>query len=289
MSSTPYKKDGKYLVSQVVAGDDLKASIEESVGMIGGFSKVIEAGDTVTIKPNLNTADPCPACSDSEFIRALGEALYDAGAMKLKITDSSTMMVATSGVAQKSGISAVADDLDAELVFLDEHPWVKTKFPRGKYLKSGSIGAPLEDMGKLVLAPCLKTHFLARFTASMKLFVGWIRHRERMRMHARKLEEKVVDLASFFEPHLIVMDARRCFVTRGPSSGQIEEPGLILASGDMVSIDVTGVRILQSYGAKNRLDMDVWDLPQIRHAAELEIGARSDDEILVVGPDRLDH
>jgi uncharacterized protein (DUF362 family) len=289
MSSTPYKRDGKYLVSQVISGDNLKKSIEESVAMIGGFNNVIEEGDTVTIKPNLNTADPCPACSDSEFIRALGEVLYDAGAIKLKITDSSTMMVAARGVAQKAGISAVADDLGAELVFLDEHPWVKTKFPRGKHLKSGSIGAPLQDLGKLVLAPCLKTHFLARFSASMKLFVGWIRHRERMRMHARKLEEKVVDLASFFEPDLIVMDARRCFVTRGPASGHIEEPGLILASGDMVSIDVTGVRILQSYGAKNKLDMDVWDLPQIRHAVDLEIGARSDEEILVIGPDRLDH
>ncbi|UCE09389.1 MAG: DUF362 domain-containing protein [Candidatus Thorarchaeota archaeon] len=282
MSRTPYMKDGKYLVGKVRAVNDLKISIEESVELIGGFAKVINEGDTVTIKPNLNTADPCPACSDSEFIRALGEAIYDAGASKLKITDSSTMMATTSDVAQKAGISAIADDLDAELVFLDEHPWVKTKFPRGKYLKSGSIGAPLKDRGKLVLAPCLKTHFLARFTASMKLFVGWIRHRERIRMHTRKLEEKIADLASFFEPDLIVMDARRCFVTGGPSSGDVEEPGLILASGDMVSIDVTGVRILQSFGAKNKLNMNVWDLPQIRHAVDLEVGAKSDDEILVV-------
>jgi len=140
----------------------------------------------------------------------------------------------------------------------------------------------LMDLGKLVLAPCLKTHRLARFTASMKLFVGWIKHSERIRMHARRLEKKAVDLASYFQPSLIVMDARKCFVTGGPMSGQLECSGFILASGDMVSIDVEGVRILQSYGTKNRLGRNVWDLPQIAHAVEIGIGAKSDAEIELI-------
>ena len=101
-------------------------------------------------------------------------------------------------------------------------------------------------------------------------------------MHARRLEQKVVDLASYFQPSLIVMDARKCFVTGGPMSGGLECSGFILASGDMVSIDVEGVKILQSYGARNRLGGNVWDLPQIAHAVELGIGAKSDAEIELV-------
>ena len=282
VSATPYTKDGRFLVSKTPISGGLKSDIKRAVELIGGFEEVIEDGDTVTIKPNFNTADPYPASSDPEFIRALGELLLEAGAEKIRIIDSSTLRVSTREVARKIGFNEVADALDADLIFLDETEWVKVDVPRGKVLKKGSIGKPLLDLGKLVLAPCLKTHRLARFTASMKLFVGWIKHRERLRMHARRLEQKAVDLASYFQPSLIVMDARKCFVTGGPMSGQLECSGFILASGDMVSIDVEGVRILQSYGTKNRLDRNVWELPQIAHAVEIGIGAKSDAEIELV-------
>ncbi|MFW9786154.1 MAG: DUF362 domain-containing protein [Candidatus Thorarchaeota archaeon] len=274
--------NGRFLVSKVSVESDLKTSVKQAVELIGGFDKVIMSGDKVTIKPNLNTADPYPASSDPAFIKALGELVLEAGASKIEIIESSTMRVSTRGVAKKVGLDVVADELDADLIFLDEHDWVKVKFPRGKYLKSGSIGKPLLDIQKLVLAPCLKTHFLAGFTGSMKIFVGWIKHSQRIRMHARKLQPKIADLASYFKPDLIVMDARTCFVTGGPSSGTCSSPGIILAGGDMVSVDVEGVKIIQCCNAQNKLDMDVWDIPQIQRAVEIGIGAISDSEIEVI-------
>ena len=280
--SAPFMNNGRFLVSKVIAEADLKTSIQQAVDLIGGLDKIIESGDKVTIKPNLNTADPYPASSDPVFIKALGEVILDAGASKIEIIDSSTMKTSTRGVAQKIGLDVVADELDADLIFLDEHEWVKVKFPKGKYLKSGSIGKPLLDIQKLVLAPCLKTHFLAGFTGSMKGFVGWIKHSHRIRMHARRLQSKIADLASYFNPDLIVMDARTCFVTDGPSSGTCSTPGVILAGGDMVAVDVEGVKIIQCCNAKNKLDMDVWDIPQIKHAVEIGIGAKNDSEIELV-------
>jgi uncharacterized protein (DUF362 family) len=280
--SAPFMNNGRFLVSKVIAEADLKASIQQAVDLIGGLDKIIQSGDKVTIKPNLNTADPYPASSDPVFIKALGEVILDAGASKIEIIDSSTMKTSTRGVAQKIGLDIVADELDADLIFLDEHEWVKVKFPSGKYLKSGSIGKPLLDIQKLVLAPCLKTHFLAGFTGSMKGFVGWIKHSQRIKMHARRLQSKIADLASYFHPDLIVMDARTCFVTGGPSSGTCSTPGVILAGGDMVAVDVEGVKIIQCCNAKNKLDMDVWQIPQIKHAVEIGIGAKNDSEIELV-------
>jgi uncharacterized protein (DUF362 family) len=277
--STPFMNNDRYLVSKVIAETDLKTSIQRAVDLIGGLDKVIIPGDKVTIKPNLNTADPYPASSDPAFIKALGEVILEAGASKIEIIESSTMRVSTRGVAQKVGLDVVADELDADLIFLDEHDWVKVKFPRGKYLKGGSIGKPLLDIEKLVLAPCLKTHFLAGFTGSMKIFVGWIKYSQRIRMHARNLQPKIADLASYFNPDLIVMDARTCFVEGGPSSGTCSSPGVILASGDMVSVDVEGVKLIQCCNAENKLDMDVWDIPQIKRAVEIGMGAKSDADI----------
>jgi uncharacterized protein (DUF362 family) len=274
--------NGRFLVSKVVAESDLKLSIQQAVDLIGGLDKIIESGDKVTIKPNLNTADPYPASSDPAFIKALGEVIQEAGASKIEIIDSSTMKTSTRGVAQKIGLDVIADELDADLIFLDEHEWVKVKFPRGKFLKGGSIGKPLLNIQKLVLAPCLKTHFLAGFTGSMKGFVGWIKHSHRIRMHARRLQPKIADLASYFNPDLIVMDARTCFVTGGPSSGTCSTPGVILAGGDMVSVDVEGVKIIQCCNAKNKLNMDVWDILQIKRAVEIGIGAKNDSEIELI-------
>lgn len=282
MSETPYKRQDKYLVSKVHVTSDLKDAVNQSVRLIGGFDQVIFPDDTVTIKPNLNTADPYPASSDPLFIKALGELLLAAGAGKLKIIDSSTLRLSTRKVAETIGLTQVAQDLDAELIFLDEHEWVQVEFTKGKYLKKGSIGKPLLDRGKTVLAPCLKTHFLARYTGSMKLFVGWLKHSERIRMHMRHLEQKIADIASFFNPDLIVMDARTCFITGGPASGECSSPNLILASGDMVAIDVEGVRAIQCCNAENKLQMDVWEIPQIKRAVEIGLGARSDSDIEII-------
>jgi len=86
---SPYMNEGRYLVSKVPVGSDLKNAVKQAVDLIGGFEKVINKDDTVTIKPNLNTADPYPASSDPQFIKALGESLFEAGAGRLKIIESS--------------------------------------------------------------------------------------------------------------------------------------------------------------------------------------------------------
>lgn len=282
MSANPYVRNGKFLVSKVSVGADLRTAIEKSVKLIGGFGKAINPGETVTLKPNLNTADPFPASSDPEFIKTLGELILNAGAARLRIIDSSTLYDSTRKVATKLGLDRVAQELGAELTLLDEHEWVRVEIPKGFYLKNVRIGKPLLDMGKLILAPCIKTHKFASYTGAMKLFVGWVKPSDRLKMHARHLEEKVAEVASRFSPSLVVMDARKVFVTGGPASGEVREPGLVIASGDVVSADVVGVRILQGYNADNRLGRDVWQLSQIRHAVQIGLGAKSDDEIDVV-------
>jgi uncharacterized protein (DUF362 family) len=272
----------KFLVSKVRASENLRADIKKAVELIGGFSQLIQPGDLVTIKPNMNTADPYPASSDADFIQALGEVLIEAGAGKLQIMDASTQRVCTRDVGEEIGLCDVAMDLNADFISLDEHPWINQQFPQGKYLKTGHIGEPALNLGKLVIAPCLKTHFLAKFTASMKVMMGLLKRQDRLKMHLRKLEYKIADLASYFQPTLIVMDARKVFVTKGPASGQIETPNLILASHDMVAIDVEGVRILQSFNAQNKLNKPVWELGQIARAKEIGFGATSDEEIQVI-------
>jgi uncharacterized protein (DUF362 family) len=281
-ATQPMHRSPPFLVSRVQTSENLKTDITKAVELIGGFDKLIQPGDLVTIKPNMNTADPYPASSDADFIQALGEVLLDAGAGKLQIMDASTQRVCTRDVGEEIGICDVAMDLNADFISLDEHPWIKQPFPQGKYLKSGYIGEPALNLGKLVIAPCLKTHFIAKFTASMKVMMGLLKRQDRLKMHMRNLEFKIADLASYFHPTLVVMDARKVFVSKGPASGQVETPNVIFASHDMVAIDVEGVRLLQRYNAKNKLNKPVWELGQIARAKEIGFGATSDDDIKLI-------
>ncbi len=276
----------RYEVAKTKASSDLRTSIRTAVNAIGGFESYIEPDGIVTLKPNLNTADPFPASSDPAFIKALAEEILSAGAAKVRILESSMMTLQTRKVAEQNGLSRVADELGLEMVFLDEGEWTQVEIERGVYLKKVSIGKAATEVQKLVLAPCLKTHAFARFTATMKLFVGWAKPTDRLKMHARHLEEKVVDLASHFNPSLVVMDARKVLVSGGPAHGQVEEPGFILAGDNMLAVDIEGLKILKGYQAPNKLEGDLWHIPQVKHAVRIGMGPASQDDIAVVEPEK---
>ena len=71
-------------------------------------------------------------------------------------------------------------------------------------------------------------------------------------------------------------------VSGGPAMGLAVHPGVILSSGDQVALDVQGVRLLQNYAAVNHLNGDAWALPQIKTAVKHGLGARDDDEWMLV-------
>ena len=70
----------------------------------------------------------------------------------------------------------------------------------------------------------------------------------------------------------------------GPWSGTSANTNLIIASGDRVGADITGLGIIKSFGKWPMVtSKDVWEQRQIRHAIELDIGNRKEDLKLVAG------
>ncbi len=76
------------------------------------------------------------------------------------------------------------------------------------------------------------------------------------------------------------MDGIKAFVTGGPESGSVVEPGLLLGSRDRVAIDAVGVAVLKLYGARGKVgEADIFEQDQLKRASELGIGVKSVDEI----------
>ena len=78
-----------------------------------------------------------------------------------------------------------------------------------------------------------------------------------------------------------IMDGRKAFVTGGPDKGKLVEPGIVIASGDMIAIDVEGLSVLLSYGEKNRLQPNPWDSAQIATALRHGLGSRQGEFRLI--------
>lgn len=278
----PFKSDGKVLVSKVDTSDglDLKGKILKAVNLLGGFDKVVEKGDEILLKPNYNSADPPPASTEPEFLKAIVELLYEHGAGKVVVGESSMETLSTRKVMSKTGTLAKLQNSGADLVFFDEGKWVEVDVG-GKYLKTVSLPERALHVNKLVYSCCMKTHFRADFSLSLKLAFGFAKGSERPWFHLSHLKEKLVDLNLVVHPSLIIMDGRKCFITGGPFSGEVREPNVILASGDRIAMDVESVKIIGSFEG-TKLKDDPWNYTQIRRAVELGIGVKNRDDYNIV-------
>jgi uncharacterized protein (DUF362 family) len=137
------------------------------------------------------------------------------------------------------------------------------------------------EADRIVYLPCLKTHDSARFSGALKLAVGFVHPGERRALHASHLEQKITEISLCWQPNLIIMDGRKAFVSGGPARGQLAEPGLLLASGDLVAIDIEAIKVLLDYEANNKLMADLWQLPQVVAALRHDLGTGKDRHIVV--------
>ncbi|MFQ6088908.1 MAG: DUF362 domain-containing protein [Candidatus Methanofastidiosia archaeon] len=290
MKQNLFTRGAKPLVSKVAYTGDLKESIKASVSLIGGIKKLVNKGDTILLKPNYNTAHPFPGSSDPNFIKAVIELLYEAGAEKVIVGERSALLN-TNKVLEKAGIVKAAKEAGAKVtifgkdgwrVIFDRKGWRQVKVSKGQYLHKVSLAKEAFEIKKIVYAPLIKTHHAADFTGSIKLSMGFVKpFFDQITFHMRHLREKLAELCLVVKPDLIIMDARKVFISGGPAKGELKTPNLTLASGNQVAIDVEGVKILQSYQG-NSLKSNVWDLVQIKHAVELGQGPRSEQEYEVI-------
>jgi uncharacterized protein (DUF362 family) len=210
------------------------------------------------------------------------EILLELGAKVTVGESSGGIWRPTRNVFNKVHLPELAKNLGVELIAFEEQPndWVRIKID-GDYLHSVVMPRSAYESDKLVYLPCLKTHRLARYSGALKLAFGFVHPGERRAFHFQYREEKLAEISQCWQPDLIVMDGRKAFVTGGPQHGQIEEPNIMLASGDLVAIDIEANKVLLSYKAQNKLLNDPWALPQITTALKHGLGAGKDGYVLI--------
>jgi uncharacterized protein (DUF362 family) len=262
------------VVVKIKATGDIRLDIDQAIGLMGGLERTIGRGDRVFIKPNFNSPDPFPAATDLAFLQAVIELIQETGARVTIGESAGGVWRPTRKVFEELGVTELARRLGVELIAFEDRPhdWVEIKV-NGDYLSRVIMPRSAYEADKIIYLPCMKTHRLGAFSGAIKLAFGFVAPGQRRGFHLGHLQEKLAEISLGWQPDLIIMDGRKAFVSGGPDKGQLVEPGLVLASGDLIAIDVEAMRVILRYRAHNKLPANPWELPQITTAFKHGLGA----------------
>jgi uncharacterized protein (DUF362 family) len=281
----PYIRQGKALVSFVTAGQNLKNDIRKAVDLIGGLDKSLKPQDRILLKPNFNSDDPPPGSTALDFLQGVIEVLREHGYTRISVGEGSGVIwVPTEKVFTKIGLEAKMAEMKIPVLDFDRSRFIDVPL-HGEFLDVIAYPKDLEDFDKIIYLPTMKAHYLAGFSMSLKLTVGFTHLFDRRLLHGDNnqfVSQRAAELNIPVKPDLIIMDGRISFISGGPAIGLAVHPGVLLASGDQVALDVQGIRLLQNYAAVNHLGMNAWDLPQIRWAVKHGLGIQKDEELLLI-------
>ncbi len=270
-----FTTDGRPVVARVshFNGDYLPDTVAEAVRLLGGVAKAIRPGDRVVLKPNFNCSYALPLSTDRAFLAAAVELLLDAGAVVTVGELSGRADWPTDKVVRNLKIIPVLERYGVKFVNFEHDEWVAVRVD-GQYWSSYRVPRTILEAEKRVYLANMRCHSSGRFSASLKLSVGWIDLQDRDYLHAvhDETEVKIAELNLAWQPDLVLMDGRRSTVGWA-GRGDYVYPNVVMASGDMVAIDAEAVKILRQFPAQNRLDIELAEMGQIKVAQALGLGS----------------
>ncbi len=220
----------------------------------------LSKGDSVFIKPALNSWHPYPSTTHPVAVGAMVAMLKEKGAGRVVVGDMSGIEYlkltpqgvfgSTRCIMERNGMAEAVRESGAELFCFEEAGWnaFYEDFPSaGSYWKSGlMMPSILKEMDHIVLMPRCGSHILAGSTLGLKAAVGYWRTDTRLEYHrdAATFHEKTADANTVSvlrdKQRLVVSAATKILTTYGPDKGFVHEPriGLVIAAESVVAHDM---------------------------------------------------
>ncbi len=307
MAGEPKEKEEPGTLVGMARGESVRESLGEAIEGSGGLG-FLGRGETILVKPNVNTGDPHPASTNPEVLYELLQLLREKEPGRVIVGDRSMLGRDTLHEMRRAGIFQAAREAGADVRAFEDMRWRRIKPPGALNWEEGfHVSEILSEVDHIINLAVVKTHFLAGFTMSLKNFVGFLHPDGRRLMHSRygrakrrgkmsaeerrELEARrernypvfasmIAELGLSARPSLNILDGTRAFVSGGPTSGDALEPGIIIASRDRVATDVSGLALLRHLGTEERIQApSPWAQPQIRRAIEVGLGVKSISQI----------
>ncbi|MCL2601487.1 MAG: DUF362 domain-containing protein [Treponema sp.] len=226
--------------------DLLYTALKRAVELAGGLDV---AGKTVLLKPNIvYDAPPEKAvCTHPAFLEAAIRLMREMGARRILVGDSPGLQ--TPGFSGKvCGLGEATRNSAAEWI-----DFTREKFdlpcPAGKAVKKFTITHAAQEADVIISLPKLKTHQLMYFTGAMKNLFGLIPSVAKSTFHVRfpnrrAFASMIVDLNLAVQADYALMDAVTGMEGPGPAGGDPRHIGLVLASSNLLAMDVAACDII---------------------------------------------
>ncbi|MTK63258.1 MAG: DUF362 domain-containing protein, partial [Methanobacterium sp.] len=202
----------------------------------------------------------------------------------------------TGDVLSEMKVLDLAQKLGFEVVVLDDEPpdsWKKIERNGNHWLNGFYISKLFTDADKVVQTCCVKAHrFGGHFTMSLKNSVGLVAkkipgeiYNYMGELHISPYQRSMIaEINQYYDVDVVLMDGMKAFIDKGPETGKIVEPNIMLASKDRVAIDAVGAALLRKYKTTRAISGgNIFDLEQIKRAAELGVGVKNVRDIRIIG------
>lgn len=264
---------------------DTLESVKTAVELAGGLG--VGQGSTVLIRPNANTADLPPGSTNLEVLRGAIREVQKCKPEKIIVAEKSMTTLDTETVLKKLGLWEVAEEEGVDEILTFDHMKRRHMEPKGSHSWPYGFYVPefLESVDYTIALPVIKTHWTATFTMGLKSQISITADRDRRQLpHGQNWDilfgNMIAESNLAYMPDFYMSDATKCFVTDGPNMGTLREPGIVLASSDVIANDVVGLALLKTLGTVPRIqNRSVWAQPQIKRAVELGLGVKGREEI----------
>jgi uncharacterized protein (DUF362 family)/Pyruvate/2-oxoacid:ferredoxin oxidoreductase delta subunit len=215
--------------------------LRRSIDLIGGIEAFVRQGSRIILKPNLlyGKSPEKAVTTHPAIVKGMIQIVREAGGTPF-IGDSPSVggLMRT---AEKAGIKAVANEMKCPLVEFNKP--ILPPERRGKIFKRLEVDQAVLDADVIINLPKFKTHSLTLLTLGVKNLFGCIPGPRKALWHLKAGEDRktfaqiLVDIYQVIQPSLTILDGIVGMEGNGPNSGQPIPLGLILASGDSLSLD----------------------------------------------------
>lgn len=222
------------------------ALVDAAITAMGGMSRFVRRGQTVTIKPNIGWAvsPDLGANTNPVVVKRLIEHCLDAGAKKVFVFDNSCDSWRL--CYSNSGIETAARNAGAEVVpAYSESQYQAVSLRGGTTLRTIKVHELVLSSDVLINVPVLKNHGGAGMTAALKNYMGMVW--DRNEFHRKGLDACIAEASLARKADLTIIDMYRVMKSGGPRgnpSSKRELMKMLVASVDPVAADAAAARAL---------------------------------------------
>jgi len=207
------------------------------------------AGKKVLLKPNIlmDTVPEKVVTTHPVFLEAAIRLVSEWGAARILVGDSPGLQ-GPNFSAKLSGLRDITLKNNAEWVDFTKGK-SELEIQQGKVHRRFTVTKAISEVDMVISLPKLKTHQLMLFTGAIKNTFGLIPSVGKTPFHVKYSSREdfasmLVDLNLLIKPSYALMDAVIGMEGPGPSGGSPRQVGLVLASSNVLAMDIAACKII---------------------------------------------